>query len=173
MSRLRVAFHDPDGARHGTPTFMWRCAPPHLATRRQLRAVGLCPGGRPPVGQIMWAGIGGTRFALLYDITHATPKRIPTPAQRAAIDAALTARRRCPTCHRIRDYYIPCSLGQCLTCAGIPTRERAGRSRRRYRHGTRLHGRCSICRHRTWCRTGGQWAHQVCAAHPARMRAAA
>ncbi|EFG09306.1 Hypothetical protein SCLAV_4232 [Streptomyces clavuligerus] len=41
----RRDLYDPDGARHGIPTFPWRCAPDGYATRRQLRADGLRPGG--------------------------------------------------------------------------------------------------------------------------------
>jgi hypothetical protein len=31
----------------------------------------------------------------------------------------LEARRRCPTCERVKDYYIPRRYGECLDCAGI------------------------------------------------------
>ncbi|WP_409074233.1 RRQRL motif-containing zinc-binding protein [Micromonospora chalcea] len=117
MSRIRAAFHDPDGARYGIPTYWWRGAPPGYATRRQLRTAGLRPGGQPIAAQVLWRGVGGTRTAYLYRVDLARPKRTATPAQRRAIAAALTARRTCPTCRQVRDYYIPRSLGECLACA--------------------------------------------------------
>ncbi|MGH3342279.1 MAG: RRQRL motif-containing zinc-binding protein [Carbonactinosporaceae bacterium] len=117
MGRYRAAFEDPDGVRYGIPTFPWWGAPAGLVTRRQLRARGLRPGGQPIAGQIMWRGVGGTRVAFLYRIELAKPKRTATPAQRVAIESALTARRRCSTCGRVQSYYIPRSLGECLMCA--------------------------------------------------------
>ncbi|MFG1941279.1 RRQRL motif-containing zinc-binding protein [Micromonospora tulbaghiae] len=117
MSRIRAAFHDPDGARYGIPTYWWRGAPPGYATRRQLTAAGLRPGGQPISAQILWHGVGGTRAAYLYRLDLARPKRTATPAQRRAIAAALLARRTCPTCRHVRGYYIPRSLGECLACA--------------------------------------------------------
>ncbi len=116
MSRIRAAFYDPVGTRHGLPTYWWRGAPAGYATRRQLRARGLCPGRQPVAAQVMWAGVGGTRTAYLYRLDLARPKRTATPAQLRAVHAALRARRTCPTCHRLRPYYIPRSLGECLTC---------------------------------------------------------
>lgn len=46
---------DPSGARYGIPTYPWKFAPDddQLATRRQLRARGLRPGGQPIAAQIM------------------------------------------------------------------------------------------------------------------------
>nr|MDT0661930.1 RRQRL motif-containing zinc-binding protein [Micromonospora sp. DSM 115978] len=117
MSRVRAAFHDPEGSKFGIPTFWWRGAPAGYATRRQLRAAGLRPAGQPVAGQILWRGVGGTRVAYLYRLDLAAPKRTATPAQRAAIGKALTARRTCPTCRRVRDYVIPRSLGECLDCS--------------------------------------------------------
>ena len=117
MGRYRASYEDPTGARYGIPTFPWRCAPVGLATRRQLQARGLRPGGQPVAAQIMWRGVGGTRAAFLYRVDLAKPKRIATAAQRAAIELALTARRRCSTCNQVQPYYIPRSLGECLTCA--------------------------------------------------------
>jgi hypothetical protein len=117
MSRIRAAFWDPDGARYGIPTFWWRGAPPGYATRRQLRAAGLCPGGQPIAAQILWRGVGGTRAAYLYRLDLARPKRTATPAVRAALGKAMRARRTCPTCRRVRPYCIPRSLGECLPCS--------------------------------------------------------
>lgn len=117
MGRIRAAYHDPEGIRHGLPTFMWRGAPTGYATRRQLRAAGLCPGGQPVAAQVLWRGIGGTRAAYLYRLDLAKPKRTATPAVRAALAAALLARRTCRTCTQVRPYFIPRSLGECLECA--------------------------------------------------------
>ncbi|WP_420118260.1 RRQRL motif-containing zinc-binding protein [Micromonospora sp.] len=116
MSRIRAAYWDPDAERHDIPTFWWQGAPDGYATRRQLRARGLRPGGQPVAAQILWRGVGGTRTAYLYRVDLARPKRTASPAQRRAISAALRARRICPTCRELRDYYIPRSLGECLDC---------------------------------------------------------
>lgn len=45
--------HDPTGAIYGLPSYPWRLAPEGLATRRQLRARGLRPGGQEAVAQVM------------------------------------------------------------------------------------------------------------------------
>ncbi|WP_431928542.1 RRQRL motif-containing zinc-binding protein [Micromonospora wenchangensis] len=122
MSRIRAAFHDPDGTRFGIPTYWWQGAPPGYATRRQLRAAGLRPGGQSIAAQVLWRGIGGTRAAHLYRVDLARPKRTATPAQRRAIAAALLARRTCRICGRVRPYYIPRSLNECLDCfEGVPS----------------------------------------------------
>jgi hypothetical protein len=92
-------------------------APTGLATRRQLRAAGLRPGGQEIVGQILWRR--GKRVAYLYRLDLAVPKREATEAQRKAIDKALLARRTCSTCDRVREYYIPRRYGECLDCAGV------------------------------------------------------
>ncbi|MEU8406895.1 RRQRL motif-containing zinc-binding protein [Micromonospora sp. NPDC048842] len=117
MPRIRAAFHDPDGVRYGIPTYWWKGAPPGYATRRQLTAAGLRPGGQPVAAQVLWQGVGGTRPAYLYRVDLAAPKRTATPAQMRAVRAALLGRRTCPTCGTVRPYYIPRSLGECLTCA--------------------------------------------------------
>lgn len=122
MARTRAAFNDPEGTRYGIPTFWWQGAPPGYATRRQLRARGLRPAGQPVAAQILWRGVGGIRAAYLYRLDLAAPKRTATAAQLRAVGKALLARRTCPTCRHVRPYYIPRSLGECLTCQGEPTR---------------------------------------------------
>ncbi len=108
-------FYDPSGRHHaGTPTYPYKLAPDGLATRRQLRRLGLRPAGQPIAAQILWRK--GKRVAYLYRIDLAAPKRIPTPAQLAALNRALLARRTCATCHRVKDYYIPRRYGECLDC---------------------------------------------------------
>ncbi len=58
----------------------------------------------------------GQRFADLYVIHRAVPKRTPTPAQRAALAAAMRARRTCPACGRDAGYVLPRSWTACLDC---------------------------------------------------------
>ena len=113
---LRVEFYDPTGRRYGFPTFPYRYAPDGLVTRRQLRAEGLRPNGYDPVAQILWRHRKETRVAYLYRRDLAVPKRIPSPAQLAVIDKMLRARRTCPRCGQLRDYYIPRRTGACLIC---------------------------------------------------------
>jgi hypothetical protein len=111
-----VVFYDPTGARFGgMPTYPFKAAPQGLATVRQLRALGLRPNGQDPAAQMLWRK--GERVAYLYRIDGAAPKRTATPAQRDAVDRALIARRTCPTCDQVKDYYIPRRLGECLDCA--------------------------------------------------------
>jgi CxxC motif-containing protein (DUF1111 family) len=110
-----LRFYDPTGARYGIPTYPYRWAPPGLLTRRQLATLGLRPGGQPIAAQILWRN--GRRVAYLYRQDLALPKRAATPAQMVAIGKALRARRTCTSCGHTLPYYIPRSLGECLTCA--------------------------------------------------------
>jgi hypothetical protein len=114
---MHIPFYDPDGEHYGLPTYPWAWAPDGLRTVRQLRAEGLRPGGQDIAAQILWRR--GRRVAYLYRADAAKPKRTATPAQRAAIDRALTARRTCDTCGQVKGYYIPRRYGECLDCAGI------------------------------------------------------
>jgi hypothetical protein len=114
-------FYDPGGARYGIPTFPYHLAPEGYATRRQLRARGLRPGGQPLAAQLMWRSqlarnTGGVRVAYLYRLDLARPVRAMTPARGAALGAALAARRTCPGCGIDAGYVLPASLGTCLTC---------------------------------------------------------
>jgi hypothetical protein len=111
-----IAFYDPTGDTHGIPTYPWRCAPQGYATIRQLRAQGLRPGGQQIRAQILWRHRKTVRTAHLYRIADAKPKRTASPAQLDAIAKALRARRTCPSCGQERNYYIPTSLGCCLSC---------------------------------------------------------
>lgn len=115
--RSSAAFYDPRGERYGIPTFPWRMAPPHLATRRQLAALGLRPGGQQVVAHVLWRRRRGLGVAYLYDIRLALPKRTPTAAQLAALAKALAARRTCPRCGIDRGYVLPRRIGACLQCA--------------------------------------------------------
>ncbi|MFF2809353.1 RRQRL motif-containing zinc-binding protein [Streptomyces sp. NPDC058000] len=119
----RTRFWDPDGARYGIPTYPYQLAPDGLATRRQLRARGLRPGGQPVAAQILWRSRrtrSGVRVAYLYRLDLARPVRPMTPAKWAALERALAARRRCPCCRRDAGYTLPTSLGTCLPCAESP-----------------------------------------------------
>ncbi|MFC5027259.1 RRQRL motif-containing zinc-binding protein [Streptomyces sp. DSM 41987] len=122
-----MRFYDPDGVRFGIPTYPFRLAPDGLATRRQLRATGLRPGGQGICAQVMWASRRygrGIRVAYLYRIDRALPVRPMTPAKWAALAAANTARRTCPHCHTDAGHVIPTSLGACVACA-YPEEQRA------------------------------------------------
>ncbi|MCP8706278.1 ferrous iron transport protein A [Streptomyces sp. AC04842] len=86
-----------------------------LATRRQLRAMGLSPGGQEPVARLIWRK--GGRWAWLYRVDLAKPKRKPTLAQELALDKAMAARQTCPLCKRRYFACLPLkTLGSCLEC---------------------------------------------------------
>ncbi|MFD6415008.1 RRQRL motif-containing zinc-binding protein [Streptomyces sp. NPDC060194] len=100
------------------PVYVWRCAPKGLATRRQLRAMGLRPGGQDVVGEVHRPRYRrGPLIAYLYRVDRAKPVRPMTPAKRAALAKANTARRICPVCWSDAGYVIPASLGMCVPCA--------------------------------------------------------
>jgi hypothetical protein len=107
------------------PTYRWRLAPDGLATRRQLRALGLRPGGQDVAAQVERPRRRrGPLVAYLYSIEQAKPVRPMTPAKWAALAKANTARRICPKCRRDAGYVIPTSLGMCTPCA-YPDEQRA------------------------------------------------
>ncbi|MET9253723.1 RRQRL motif-containing zinc-binding protein [Streptomyces sp. NPDC003717] len=110
---------DPSGARYGVPTYPWRFAPDGMATRRQLRAEGLRPGGQPIAAQVMRTNrrTGGDRVAYLYRLDLAKPVRPMTSRKWHALALAMLARRTCPACRVTYDYCIPTSLGMCVPCA--------------------------------------------------------
>ncbi|MGW4689358.1 RRQRL motif-containing zinc-binding protein [Streptomyces sp. NPDC004244] len=108
------------------PVYVWRLAPEGLATRRQLRAAGLRPGGQPVVGEVQRPRYRrGPLVAYLYRIDFALPVRPMTAAKQAALDRANTARRTCPACRRDAGYVIPSSLGMCVPCAYPDTEQSA------------------------------------------------
>ncbi|MFE3907311.1 RRQRL motif-containing zinc-binding protein [Streptomyces sp. NPDC059153] len=103
------------------PVYRWRLAPEGLATRRQLRALGLRPGGQDVAAQLERPRRRrGPLVAYLYRIDRARPVRPMTPARRAALAAAMAARRTCPVCQQDRGYCIPRSLGMCVPCHDSP-----------------------------------------------------
>lgn len=117
MAALGKCF-DPTGARHGIPTYPWRYAPDGLATRRQLRARGLRPGGQPIAAQVLRPRYRrGPLVAYLYRLDKAKPVRPMTKAKRRALACAMRARRTCPQCRMDAGYVIPVSLGVCVPCA--------------------------------------------------------
>lgn len=95
--------------------FRFQQAPQGLATRRQLRAMHLSPGGHEPVAQLTWHN--GKRKAWLYRVDLAKPKRTPTLAQERALDQAMAARQTCPKCRRRYIYCLPLrTQGCCNEC---------------------------------------------------------
>lgn len=98
----------------GLPAFGFKAAPSGLATRRQLRSAGLCPGGQSPVAVLTWRR--GGRWAWLYRVDTAQPKRTPSPGQVAALGAAMAVRRSCETCGQDAGYYLPRSDRRCGPC---------------------------------------------------------
>lgn len=116
VGRILARYDDPTGRKFGIPTFYWHGAPAGYATRRQLREMGLCPGGQEVAAQIKWRGIGGERVAFLYRLDQAKPKRIATPKMLAALDKALLARRTCGTCGQVKDYFIRTKFDECADC---------------------------------------------------------
>ncbi|MFJ3655489.1 RRQRL motif-containing zinc-binding protein [Streptomyces nigra] len=118
---------DPAGARFGIPTYPWRFAPTGYATRRQLRASGLRPGGQPVAAQVMRSQRsrkGGVQVAYLYRVDRAKPVRPMTSRKWGALALAMLARRTCPQCRITYSYCIPTSLGMCVSCA-FPEEQRA------------------------------------------------
>ncbi|MFE5051530.1 RRQRL motif-containing zinc-binding protein [Streptomyces sp. NPDC056637] len=127
MSAAFGKCYDPNGARYGIPTYPWRLAPEGMATRRQLRAQGLRPGGQPIAAQLMRRSRrrnAGVSVAFLYRLDLALPVRPMTSRKWGALALAMLARRTCPNCRLDAGYVIPTSLGMCVTCA-YPNEQRA------------------------------------------------
>ncbi|MDX3077314.1 RRQRL motif-containing zinc-binding protein [Streptomyces sp. MI02-7b] len=101
------------------PVFRWHLAPDGYATRRQLRACDLRPGGQGVAAQLERPRRRGRPplVAYLYRVDLAKPVRPMTPARWAALAKANAARRTCPACRRDAGYVIPPTLGTCVTCA--------------------------------------------------------
>lgn len=99
------------------PVYRWRLAPDGLATRRQLRAAGLRPGGQDVVAQLERPRRRRDPLvAFLYRLDLAKPVRPMTEARQAALARANAARRLCPACRADAGYVIPASLGMCVPC---------------------------------------------------------
>jgi hypothetical protein len=98
----------------GLLTFAYGWAPSGLATRRQLRAAGLRPGGQEAAGQVKWRR--GRRVAYLYRVDLAAPKRTATPAQQAALGRAMAARRYCRVHHGYAEHCVRGPQRMCAAC---------------------------------------------------------
>ncbi|MFG3123680.1 RRQRL motif-containing zinc-binding protein [Streptomyces sp. NPDC048201] len=108
------------------PVYRWRLAPDGYATRRQLRAAGLRPGGQDVAAQLERPRRRrGPLVAYLYRIDLAKPVRPMTPGRRAALAKANRARRICPRCLTDAGYVIPASLGTCVPCNSPSTTARS------------------------------------------------
>ena len=79
---------------------------------------GLRPGGQDVAGQLGWLRGGEERFAFLYRVDRAKPKRPMTTAMWASVRKACAARRICPECKTEKDYEIPRRYGVCNDCPG-------------------------------------------------------
>jgi len=99
----------------GLPTCRWDRAPGGLGTRRQLRELGLAPGGHRSVA-VLRRRPGGYLHAYLYRLDLAVLKRTATPAVLAALGEAMRARRTCPSCGLDTGVCLPRSLGECWEC---------------------------------------------------------
>ncbi len=120
MATAYARCYDPTGDRYGMPTFPWRYAPDGYATRRQLRARGLRPGGQEVAAQLMRQSRrrkSGVSVAYLYRVDRALPVRPMTSRKWGALALAMLARRTCPRCRVVYSYCIPVSLGMCVLCA--------------------------------------------------------
>ncbi|MFB7334934.1 RRQRL motif-containing zinc-binding protein [Streptomyces adustus] len=100
------------------PVYRWRLAPDGYATRRQLRARGLRPGGQDVAATLERPRRRGRPplVAYLYRVDLALPVRLMTAGRWRAHAAMMRARRTCPACRRDAGYVIPTSLGTCVPC---------------------------------------------------------
>ncbi|MFM9812800.1 RRQRL motif-containing zinc-binding protein [Streptomyces scabiei] len=96
-----------------TPVYKRNQAPEGLATKRQLRAMGLSYGGLEVVAEVE---ARGPKNGYLYEIAKARPIRPMTLAQEYALDKAMAARQTCPECRRRYYGCLRTSLGICLEC---------------------------------------------------------
>ncbi|MCX4789234.1 hypothetical protein OG369_24530 [Streptomyces sp. NBC_01221] len=99
------------------PVYRWRLAPDGYATRRQLRVLGLRPGGQGVAAQLERPRRRRPPLvAFLYRVDRAKPVRPMTPGRAAALAKAMAARRTCPNCRTDAGYCIPPTLGMCVLC---------------------------------------------------------
>jgi hypothetical protein len=95
------------------PVYKRNQAPEGLATRRQLRAMGLSIRGLEVVAEVETLG---PKNGFLYEIAKAKPVRPMTLAMEYALDKAMAARQTCPECGRRFYGCLRTSLGICLEC---------------------------------------------------------
>lgn len=120
MSR-RPVLPDPGAC---PPVYPWGAAPAHLATRAQLRAMGLRPGRQGVQALVAWNSrrggrprVDGRRYAELFDAGRARPRIVMSPRRAASLAAALAARMTCPRCGVNRGYVPSRRAGTCNECA--------------------------------------------------------
>lgn len=107
------------GRLDGVHLLSWGIAPrDKLATKRQLRAMGLRPGGQDPVAVLYFRCRAACKkvYANLYLIEKALPVRPMTAARRAALDKAMAARRTCRQCGETGDAELPRAYRVCEPC---------------------------------------------------------
>ena len=110
------------------PEYKYGQAPENLRTRKQLAEQGLRPGG-PQVAWLVWGSRRRPQSAALFDQAAATPKRVISDKQRAALEAAQRARRTCRVCSVDQGHVL--TGGVCFDC---PERERKAELQRRARN---------------------------------------
>lgn len=114
------------GTRDGVILLSWNIGPrDKLATRRQLRAMGLRPGGQEIAAYLYFRCRKACKmvFAELYLIEQAKPVRPMTPAKQAALDKAMAARRTCVQCGEDAGVELPRHERVCDPCRyalGLP-----------------------------------------------------
>ncbi|GAB3479610.1 RRQRL motif-containing zinc-binding protein [Amycolatopsis cihanbeyliensis] len=107
------------GTLEGLPLLSWGIGPQEkLATRRQLRAMGLRPGGQDPVALLYFRCRKACTqvVAELFLIEKAQPVRPMTPARRAALAKAMAARRTCRQCGETGYAELPRAHRTCEPC---------------------------------------------------------
>jgi hypothetical protein len=95
------------------PVYKRHAAPKGLATRRQLRDLGLRKGGQDPVAEVETRG---PRNGFLYEVARAQPVRPMTLPMEVALDKAMAARQTCPRCLRRFHGCLSTRIGLCLEC---------------------------------------------------------
>ncbi|MFE0027078.1 RRQRL motif-containing zinc-binding protein [Amycolatopsis sp. NPDC059021] len=107
------------GTLDGVTLLSWGIGPrDKLATRRQLRAMGLRPGGQDPAAVLYFRcrKAGKLVHANLYLVEKALPVRPMTPARATALDKAMAARRTCRQCGEIGWAELPKAHRTCEAC---------------------------------------------------------
>lgn len=107
------------GTRDGLILLSYGIAPREkLATRRQLRAMGLRPGGQDPVALLYFRYRRANKqvFAELFLIDRAKPIRPMTDARRHALRKAMQARRTCRECGETSLVELPRAHRLCEPC---------------------------------------------------------
>ena len=111
-----LQFYDPDGTRHGIPTYPYRWAPGPLHHPAAPRPRACAPAGSPSPPRSCGTTTAHAASPTSTAPTSPCPKRQATPAQLAAIGKALAARRTCAVCGTEKPYCMPRSTGQCNDC---------------------------------------------------------